>query len=193
MYFGKNCDILYIYLKLFYIIFKGGFSSKPTFVFVKRDDNDLGKIEETVMPLALSAAKQLGAEVYDIEYKKEGKDYYLRIFIDKDGGVGINDCENYSRLISPMLDNEDPIKDNYILEVSSPGMFRKLNTEKHFEKYIGSRVEVKLYKSENGKKSVTGTLKGYADGTVTVLTDDAGEKEIEKEKYMYVRLYPDIF
>ncbi|MBE7060550.1 MAG: ribosome maturation factor RimP [Ruminococcaceae bacterium] len=145
------------------------------------------------MPLALSAAKQLGAEVYDIEYKKEGKDYYLRIFIDKDGGVGINDCENYSRLISPMLDSEDPIKDNYILEVSSPGMFRKLNTEKHFEKYIGSRVEVKLYKSENGKKSVTGTLKGYANGTVTVLTDDAGEKEIEKEKYMYVRLYPDIF
>ncbi len=193
MYFGKNCDILYIYLKLFYIIFKGGFSSKPTFVFVKRDDNDLGKIEETVMPLALSAAKQLGAEVYDIEYKKEGKDYYLRIFIDKDGGVGINDCENYSRLISPMLDNEDPIKDNYILEVSSPGMFRKLNTQKHFEKYTGSRVEVKLYKSENGKKSVTGTLKGYANGTVTVLTDDAGEKEIEKEKYMYVRLYPDIF
>jgi len=193
LYFGKNCDILYIYLKLFYIIFKGGFSSKPTFVFVKRDDNDLGKIEETVMPLALSAAKQLGAEVYDIEYKKEGKDYYLRIFIDKDGGVGINDCENYSRLISPMLDSEDPIKDNYILEVSSPGMFRKLNTEKHFEKYIGSRVEVKLYKSENGKKSVTGTLKGYANGTVTVLTDDAGEKEIEKEKYMYVRLYPDIF
>lgn len=92
-----------------------------------------------------------------------------------------------------MLDSEDPIKDNYILEVSSPGMFRKLNTEKHFEKYIGSRVEVKLYKSENGKKSVTGTLKGYVNGTVTVLTDDAGEKEIEKEKYMYVRLYPDIF
>ena len=145
------------------------------------------------MPLALSAAQQLGTEVYDIEYRKEGKDYYLRIFIDKDGGVGIDDCERYSRLISPMLDSEDPIKENYILEVSSPGMFRKLTSERHFEKYIGSRVEVKLFKSENGKKSVTGTLKGYSQGTVAVLTDDGEEKTIEKEKYMYVRLNPDIF
>ena len=151
--------------------------------------NTVAIVEEIARPFA----DELGLRIWDIRYLKEGSQWFLRIFIDKDGGVGINDCENYSRLISPMLDSEDPIKDNYILEVSSPGMFRKLNTEKHFEKYTGSRVEVKLYKSENGKKSVTGTLKGYANGTVTVLTDDAGEKEIEKEKCMYVRLYPDIF
>ncbi len=121
-----------------------GFVLKPTFVFVKRDDVFLGKIEEAVKPLALSAALKTDTELYDIEYKKEGKDYYLRI---------------------------------------SP---------RHFEKYTGSRVEVKLFKSENGKKSFCGELRGYNGGDVSLKQADGNEITVEKEKYMYVRLYPDI-
>lgn len=152
----------------------------------------MGKIEEAVKPLALGAALKTGTELYDLEYKKEGKDYYLRIFIDKDGGIGVNDCEAYSRTISPMLDEADPIKDNYILEVSSPGMFRRLTSPGHFEKYMGSRVEIKLFKSENGKKSFCGELCGYEGGDVSLKQEDGNEITVEKEKYMYVRLYPDI-
>ena len=152
----------------------------------------MGKIEEAVKPIALDTALKTGTELYDIEYKKEGKDYYLRIFIDKDGGIGVNDCEAFSRAISPMLDEADPIKDNYILEVSSPGMFRRLTSPRHFEKYTGSRVEVKLFKSENGKKSFCGELRGCKDGNVSLIAEDGNEITVEKEKYMYVRLYPDI-
>ena len=152
----------------------------------------MGKIEEAVTPLALSVAKETGTELYDIEYKKEGGDYILRIFIDKEGGTGIDDCEAFSRRISPLLDEADPIKDNYILEVSSPGVFRRLTAPRHFEKYAGSRVEVKLYKSENGKKSLFGELIGCNDGDVSLLPEDGNEITVEKGKYMYVRLYPDI-
>ncbi len=153
----------------------------------------MGKVEESIMPIALKAANEIGCELYDVEYKKEGKQWYLRLFVDTAEGIGIDTCEKYSRLISPMLDEADPIKENYILEVSSPGMFRKLTRPQHFEKYKGSEVEVKLFKTENGRKKVNGILSDYADdGTVTV---QCGEEmvSLEKEKYMYVKLNPECF
>ena len=149
----------------------------------------MGKIEESVRPVAEKAALELGYELYDVEYKKEGSEWYLRIFIDKPEGMGVDDCEKYSRFISPVLDEEDPVPDNYILEISSPGMFRKLHRPEHFARYMGEEVEVKLYKAKEGRKKFGGTLKAYENGDVTVeengelLTAKAGE-------YMYVKLNP---
>ncbi len=149
----------------------------------------MGKIEESVRPIAEKAALELGYELYDVEYKKEGSQWYLRIFIDKPEGMGVNDCEKYSRFISPVLDEEDPVSENYILEISSPGMYRKLHRPEHFEKYMGEQVEVKLYKALEGRKKFCGLLKAYENGNVTVeengelLTANAGE-------YMYVKLNP---
>ncbi|MDP4118768.1 MAG: ribosome maturation factor RimP [Bacillota bacterium] len=152
----------------------------------------MGKIEEAVEALARKVAEKQSCAVYDVEYKKEGHDWYLRIYVDKEGGIGIDDCERFSREISPMLDAEDPIKDNYILEVSSPGMFRKLTKPEHFANYIGEEVEVKLYKSENGRKVINGVLTAYDGSTVTVQCE--GESiSVDKEKYMYVKLNPQCF
>ena len=152
----------------------------------------MGKIEESVRPVADKAALELGYELYDIEYKKEGSEWYLRIFIDKSEGMGVDDCEKYSRYISPILDQEDPVPDNYILEISSPGMFRKLHRPEHFQKYMGEQVEVKLYKAKDGRKKFEGVLKGYADGDVTV--EENGETVTAKAgEYMYVKLNPTCF
>ena len=151
----------------------------------------MGKVEETVTPVASKAATELGYELYDIEYKKEGSEWYLRIFIDKDEGMGVNDCETYSRFISPLLDEIDPVKENYILEISSPGMFRKLKTSAHFEKYKGCEVEAKLYKPANGRKKVCGTLKGY-DGENVVITENGEDITIKNGDYMYVKLNPEL-
>lgn len=152
----------------------------------------MGKVEESIRPLAGEAAKELGFELYDVEYKKEGSQWYLRIFIDRENGIGVDDCEKYSRHISPLLDEQDPIEENYILEISSPGMFRKLNTPEHFSRYMGQEVEAKLYKSENGVKKICGKLAGYSEGDVVI--DFGGEKvTLEKGKYMYVKLNPMCF
>ena len=151
----------------------------------------MGKVEETVTPVALKAAEELGYELYDIEYKKEGSEWYLRIFIDKDEGMGVNDCETYSRFISPMLDEIDPVKENYILEISSPGMFRKLKTPAHFEKYKGCEVEAKLYKASDGRKKVCGILKSYNNENV-VITENGEDIIIKNGDYMYVKLNPEL-
>ena len=152
----------------------------------------MGKIEESVRPIAEKAALELGYELYDIEYKKEGSEWYLRIFIDKPEGMGVDDCEKYSRHISPLLDESDPVPDNYILEISSPGMFRKLKTPEHFKRYMGEQVEVKLYKSQDGRKKFNGVLKGFSDGDVTV--EENGETfTVKSGDYMYVKLNPMCF
>ncbi|MBQ3053870.1 MAG: ribosome maturation factor RimP [Clostridia bacterium] len=152
----------------------------------------MGKIEESVRPIAINACTELGYELYDVEYKKEGPDWYLRVFIDKKEGIGVDDCEKYSRFISPILDEKDPIAENYILEVSSPGMFRKLNTKEHFERYMGQEVEIKLKRSIEGKKKFGGKLASYIDGKVIINTPN-GEVSVEKEDYMYVKLNPECF
>ncbi len=152
----------------------------------------MGKIEQSVTPIAQKAAEELGYELYDIEYKKEGSEWYLRIFIDKAQGMGVDDCEAYSRYISPLLDDEDPIKENYILEISSPGMFRKLKTPAHFEKYLGENVEVKLYKSIDGRRKVCGILKEYKNGELTVLCNEE-MVTVNQADYMYVKLNPERF
>ena len=129
----------------------------------------MSKIEEKVESLVKEKIENLGYELYDVEYAKEGKDYFLRIFIDKESGIDLNDCECVNDAISDMLDDADYIKEQYFLEVSSPGIERVLRKDKHFENNIGNTVEVKLFKKdENGNKEYIGELKEYNKETITI-------------------------
>ncbi|NLY43599.1 MAG: ribosome maturation factor RimP [Clostridiaceae bacterium] len=146
------------------------------------------RIEDIVYPLAQPIAEKNGCELVDIEFKKESNNWFLRIFIDKEEGVTIDDCEAVSKEISDELDRVDPIQHSYFLEVSSPGLDRPLKKEKDFIKNIGRRIEVKLYKAINGAKLLTGVLEGYKDGDI-IMTLDSGERlELEKKKIALVRL-----
>ena len=120
-----------------------------------------GNITAKVTELVENIINDLGYDLYDVEYLKEGKDYILRITIDNDKGINIEDCEKVSNAINDILDSADYIKDQYNLEVSSPGLERILKKDKHFEKQIGNEVYIKLYKSVNGLKEVQGILKEY--------------------------------
>lgn len=120
-------------------------------------------------------AEKNGVEIYDVEYVKEGSDWYLRAYIDKQDGVNIVDCETVSRALSEVLDKEDFIEDAYILEVSSPGLGRTLKKDKHLEKSLGEEVEIRTYKQIDKQKEFAGTLVAYDKDTVTIQIE---EKEI---------------
>ncbi len=138
----------------------------------KRENYEL-RTEELLKPIA--DANQV--EIYDVEYVKEGSEWYLRCFIDKEGGVNIDDCEAVSRALSDELDQVDFIEDAYILEVSSPGLGRQLKKDKHFQKSLLSEVDVKCYKPVNGSKDFTGILKAFDESTITLEMDLGQEKE----------------
>ena len=126
------------------------------------------KTEELLMPIA----EANHVEIYDIEYVKEGSDWYLRAYIDKEGGVTINDCESVSRALSDELDKADFIEDAYILKVSSPGLGRTLKKDKHLQKSLLQEVELKTYKPVLGSKEFAGILKAFDEKTVTILSED---------------------
>ena len=135
----------------------------------------MAKITEVVKSLAEDAAKKYDCSLFDIEYKKEGADYVLRVFIEKenpDENISINDCENVSRAFSDKLDEEDFISDAYILEVSSPGLGRALKKDRHLEKSLGEEVEVRTYKPIDKQKEFTGILKSYDKDTITIQTEE---------------------
>lgn len=125
--------------------------------------------------------EDLGYVLYDIEYVKEGKEYHLCVYIDKDGGVDINDCERVTEAINPVLDEKDFIKEQYFLEVSSSGLERKLRKKWHFEKQIGNKIEVKLFAKLDGKKEYVGILKEYND-LFFILVQDGKDVKIETDK-----------
>ncbi len=122
------------------------------------------RTEELLSPVA----KKHGVEIYDVEYVKEGSDYYLRAYIDKEGGVNITDCEKVSRELSDLLDEQDFIPDAYILEVSSPGLGRALKKDRHLRTGIGRKVELKLFKAQDGRKEFEGILESFDEACVTV-------------------------
>lgn len=134
-------------------------------------------ITDAVFKICEPIAQRLGLSIFDIEYVKEGPDYYLRVFIDKQGGVGINDCEALSRELDPLLDKADIIKDSYYLEVSSVGLDRPLKTEKDFMRFMGEMIEIKLYKPIDKKRELVGKLISYDNGDFIILADD--NKEIK--------------
>ena len=139
----------------------------------------MAKIEEKVEQLVKDPIEKLGYSLYDVEYVKEGPEYYLRIYIDKESGIDLNDCEILSNEINELLDKSDYIKEQFYLEVSSPGIERKLRKDKHLEQNISKNVEIKLFKKDNnGKKEYTGKLKAFNQEEIIIETD----KEIAIER-----------
>ncbi|NLX87622.1 MAG: ribosome maturation factor RimP, partial [Clostridiales bacterium] len=123
----------------------------------------------------------------DIEYVKEGPNWYLRLYIDKQGGVTVEDCQRVSETLSDVLDEVDPIEHSYILEVSSPGVERPLKSQRDYDYFRGREVEIKLYSPVDGKKEFTGVLEGLENGVVTVSTPE-GKLQFQKDKIASTRL-----
>ena len=128
----------------------------------------MAKVTEIVAQLAAPAVEAAGCELWDVEYVREAGEWFLRLYLDKEGGVDIQDCEAVSRVVSDLLDEADPIEGSYTFEVSSAGAERVLKRPGDFEKFLGSPVLVKLYKDRNGRKEFPGYLEGYADGDITI-------------------------
>ncbi|MDO4744964.1 MAG: ribosome maturation factor RimP [Bacillota bacterium] len=140
------------------------------------------KITEIAAEMMADFLQQEGYELYNIEFVKEGKDWFLRVYVDiasGEGYVGTEDCEKVSRFLSEKLDEEDPIEQNYYLEVSSPGMDRPLLKKEHYERYVGSEVEIRLYKGKDGTKNIVGVLEGIAEDMITVTDHDNKKWELE--------------
>lgn len=146
--------------------------------------NTIQKVEEIVTPFA----KALGLAIWDIRFAKEGSDWYLRIFIDKDGGISIDDCVDLTHAITKPLDEADPISQSYMLEVSSPGVERELTKDEHFEKYIGSPVMMRAIRAIEGVRDFNGILKSYENKKITVELQDKSVITIDKKDTSYVKL-----
>ena len=145
------------------------------------------KVTDLVAEFARPIVEQHGCELWDVEYVREGSEYFLRLYLDKEGGVDINDCEAVSRAVDPILDEKDPIPGSYHFEVCSAGLERALKRPGDFQRFMGSPITVKLYRPRNGLKEIPCVLKGYDDGKITV---EAGKETItfEKSEVALVRL-----
>ena len=147
----------------------------------------MANVEEKVEQLVKQKIEENGYELYDVEYVKEGKNYFLRIYIDNDKGIDLSDCEKVNELVDEMLDNADYIKEQYFLEISSPGIERVLRKDKHLRQNIGNEINIKLFqKDENGKKEIQGILKDFNDKEV-ILEDEVkiDRKNIAQIKTVY--------
>lgn len=145
------------------------------------------KITEQVESFAKPIVEQFGCNLWDVEYVREGSERFLRLYIEKDGGVDIEDCEKIHRAVDPILDEKDPIAESYHFEVCSAGLERALKRPGDFARFMGGAVTVKLYRPRNGLKEIPGILRGYEDGCVTV---EAGKETITftKSEVALVRL-----
>ena len=148
------------------------------------------KVTEIVAELAKPVVEENGCTLWDVEYVREAGQWYLRLYIDKDGGVDILDCEAISRKVSDLLDEADPIEGSYVFEVGSAGAERPLKRPSDFERFMGADVLVKTYKPKDGRKEFSGVLTGYDDGAVTIAV---GEQSLrfEKPEIALVRLHCD--
>lgn len=139
----------------------------------------MASIEDKVENLVKDKIEEIGYILYDVQYVKEGKDYFLRIFIDKKDGIDLNDCEKVNDLVNPLLDSEDFIKEQYFLEISSPGVERVLRKEWHLEENIGNEVEVSLFKPQENLKHYEGILKSFNERNLLL---EAKGKEITLDR-----------
>ncbi len=146
------------------------------------------RVERIAEELAIPIIEKEKFELVDVEYKKEGADWYLRLYIDKPGGITLDDCQNVSKQLSELLDKEDPIKGNYFLEVSSPGLDRPLKKERDFVRFKGRTVEVKLYEALDGNKVIEGELIGLENNVIKLNVANVGLIELPKEKVALTRL-----
>ena len=141
--------------------------------------------------LAAPILEEMGLQLWDVVYEKEGSGWYLRDYVDKEGGIDINSCEAFSRAISDVLDEADPIDGSYTLEVSSPGIERALTRDWHFETLMGQQLLVRLIRPVEGVRDFIGTLTDYRDGTLTLLLDEKTEMNVERGETAFIRLYND--
>lgn len=144
--------------------------------------------EQTTERLIEPVVTELGFELVDVEYVKEGGTWYLRAYIDKPGGITVDDCEAVSRRFSDILDEKDYIEDAYVFEVSSPGLGRPLKKEKDFARSIGREVEIHTYRAISHQKEFVGLLKAYDENTVTITYEDDTEQTFERSEIALIRL-----
>ncbi|MBQ8757778.1 MAG: ribosome maturation factor RimP [Oscillospiraceae bacterium] len=137
------------------------------------------KVTEIVTAFAQPIVEEKGCSLWDVEYVREGSERFLRVYIDKKGGVSIDDCEAVARAIDPILDEKDPIAESYHFEVCSAGIERALKRPQDFEQFMGSPILIKLYRPHNGLKEIPGILRGYEEGRITV---EAGKETVTFEK-----------
>lgn len=149
-----------------------------------KDSNTVSAVRAIAQPIA----EKLGLQIWDIRFLKEGTGWFLRIFIDKDGGVGIDDCVEMSRALNEPLDEADLIEQAYCLEVSSPGVERELVRDEHFQKYIGEKVKLKTIRPVDGKREFSGILESYDDGLVTVRFEDESGLSVTKKETSWIKL-----
>jgi ribosome maturation factor RimP len=142
------------------------------------------RVEEIIKPYA----DELGLEIWDVRFSKEGADWYLRIFIDKEGGVSIDDCVELTRAVTKPLDDADPISQSYMLEISSPGVERELTRDEHFEKYVGSAVMLRSIRPIDGVRDFNGIMTAYEDKKITIKLEDDTQMTFDKKDTSYVKL-----
>ncbi len=145
----------------------------------------MAKVEEAVWNYIEPKVNELGYDIYDVEYVKEGANWYLRIYIDKEEGISIEDCETVSRAIDELIDELNPIKTAYSLEVSSPGIERTLRREEHFKRYLNTEVEVSLFKPVNGEKKIKGILQDFDEEKLQINNFSIDRKDISVVKTVY--------
>ncbi len=151
----------------------------------------MSKLTDQISALARPVVEEEGCSLWNVEYVREAGTWYLRVFIDKEGGVGIDDCERISRRLDPILDEADPIADSYVFEVGSAGAERELKRPSDFAQFMGHQVEVKLYQPMEGSKAFVGTLAAYEEGVVTI--EDKGRQRCFKPAQIaQVRLHVSI-
>ncbi len=149
-----------------------------------------GKTAERIKKLALPVCERLGLSLWDVRYEKEGATQYLRVLIDKEGGLDLSSCEEFSREFNKILDKEDPIDQSYVFEAGSPGLNRELKSEDHFNAFVGKEVSIKLYKAVNGEKELKAVLLSY-DKNRKAIKLDGVETEILLSDCAYVRAADD--
>lgn len=149
-----------------------------------KDSNTVSAVRTIAEPIA----EKLGLQIWDIRFLKEGTGWFLRIFIDKDGGVGIDDCVEMNRALNDPLDEADLIEQAYCLEVSSPGVERELVRDEHFQKYIGEKVKLKTIRPVDGKREFSGILESFDGGMITVRFEDESGLSVAKKEAAWVKL-----
>lgn len=146
--------------------------------------NTVARVEEIATPIA----EEQGINLWDVRFTKEGTDWYLRIFIDKEQGVSIDDCVDFSRALSKALDDTDPIPQSYMLEVASPGVERELVRDSHFQQYVGAAVMLRTIRPIDGVRDFSGIMTAYADKQITIRLQDDTELTVDKKDTSYVKL-----
>lgn len=149
-----------------------------------------GNTAAAVYEIAKPIADGLGLKIWDVSFEKEGAMWYLRVFIEKDGGIDMDDCEAMTRPLSKALDDADPIEQNYMLEVGSPGLGRELKRPEHFEEFLECPVKIRYIRETEGLKEFIAILKGYAKDSISVVTEE-GDREIKLSDTAFVKLFDD--